>query len=76
MYSEDKRVIFSGDLIFENGEIGSYDKNYSNLKDFSCSIDKILKLPDDAMVFPGHGEPFRLMHFKKITHLLPTLRRI
>ena len=55
-YFEDEKVLFSGDtLFFETfGRVDLYSGNYDEIKD---SIEnKLFKLPNDVMVYPGHGE--------------------
>lgn len=47
-------VVFSGDTLFNFG-IGRYDLpgcNYANLVD---SLSKLMSLPDETIVLPGHG---------------------
>lgn len=58
LYDKSEKVLFVGDLIFENGGIGRTDFSYSSEKDLRKSIDKILKFPQQTRVFPGHGESF------------------
>ncbi len=48
-------ILFSGDTIFKNG-IGRTDLPYGNWSDMQDSIKKILTLPDDTIIFSGHGE--------------------
>ena len=54
-YFKDEKVIFTGDTLFKHG-IGRYDFSYSRKEDLKKSLEKILKLPDDTIVYPGHGE--------------------
>lgn len=51
--------LFSGDVIFAQGR-GRTDFSYSSEKDLEKSIKKIFSLPKDTIVYPGHGEEFRL----------------
>lgn len=48
-------VIFTGDTLFKQG-IGRYDFSYSNEEDLKKSLEKLLKLPKDTIVYPGHEE--------------------
>jgi glyoxylase-like metal-dependent hydrolase (beta-lactamase superfamily II) len=49
--------LFSGDTLFE-GSIGRTDLWGGSLDDILHSIhSKLLELPDETMVFPGHGSP-------------------
>ena len=54
-YFKKERVVFTGDTLFQRG-IGRYDFSYSNKKDLKKSLETLLKLPDDTIVYPGHGE--------------------
>ncbi len=56
-------MVFSGDLIFKGGGLGRVDFLYSNENDFARSLKKILSLPKDTMIYPGHGEIFLLSEF-------------
>lgn len=56
LYSKKEKVLFSGDLIFGRGLVGRTDFKYCSKEDLKKSIKKILKLPEDVMVYPGHGE--------------------
>lgn len=53
LYIEDEGIIFTGDTIFSDGNIGRTDLG-GNLKMMINSIDKLSKLRLNAM-FPGHG---------------------
>ena len=47
--------LFSGDVLFM-GSIGRTDFPHSNHQDLMDSLrDKVLTLPDDTVVYPGHG---------------------
>ncbi|KKK95613.1 hypothetical protein LCGC14_2671020 [marine sediment metagenome] len=53
LYGDNK--LFSGDTLFAGG-IGRTDLAGGNLKELQKSIkDKILTLPDEVVVYPGHG---------------------
>jgi len=55
-YLPKDRILFTGDLIFKDG-IGRYDFSYSNKKQLFNSIKQIIKsIPDDVVIYPGHGE--------------------
>ncbi|MBI4226087.1 MBL fold metallo-hydrolase, partial [Candidatus Roizmanbacteria bacterium] len=54
-YFKKENIIFSGDTLFKQG-IGRYDFSYSSKEDLKKSIRSLLKLPDDTIVYPGHGE--------------------
>ena len=55
-YFEDEKVLFSGDtLFFETyGRCDLYTGDFNKIKNSICNI--LFKLPDDTIVYPGHGE--------------------
>ena len=57
LYEKKSKVLFTGDLIFKDGNIGRYDFSYSDKKCIMNSIRKILILPDETTIYPGHGDP-------------------
>lgn len=51
------RVVFDGDTLFYQA-IGRTDFRYASKEALLASIkNKLLKLPDETIVYPGHGEP-------------------
>lgn len=57
LYSESQNFLFSGDTLFFEG-IGRTDLPGGDMETLIKSIrEKIIQLPDDTRVFPGHG-PF------------------
>ncbi len=54
-YLPQNKVLFSGDTLFKAG-IGRYDFSYSSKSDLDNSLKKLFKLPEDTLVYPGHGE--------------------
>lgn len=58
------KVVFVGDLIFKDGAVGRYDFGYSDKEELKKSLAKILKLPKDTTIYPGHGEEFLLKDAK------------
>lgn len=57
--------VFTGDALFREG-IGRTDLPYSSGKDLLESITrKILTLPDETIVYPGHGPASTVGHEKK-----------
>ncbi len=72
LYCEKEKCVFSGDTIF-SGTWGRTDLPTSNREEIMDSIvNKLLKLPDDTIVYPGHGKPTRIGDEKRIyLELLP-----
>lgn len=53
-YFSDEKVLFSGDTLFR-GTYGRVDLPTSDKEKMKASLEKIKKLPDDVIVYPGHG---------------------
>jgi hydroxyacylglutathione hydrolase len=47
-------LAFVGDCLFA-GSIGRTDLPFSNPRDLAVSLERITALPDDTIVYPGHG---------------------
>lgn len=56
LYSAADRVMFGGDVLFPGGH-GRTDIPGSDQATMTASIKRLLELPDDVTVYPGHGEP-------------------
>ena len=56
LYCQQKRLIFTGDLIFANGLNGRTDLKGGDFKKLKQSIKKVLSLPPKTTIYPGHGE--------------------
>ncbi|MBS7640458.1 MAG: MBL fold metallo-hydrolase [Candidatus Bathyarchaeia archaeon] len=55
LYIEEERVVFTGDTLFA-GSIGRTDFPGSSYEKIMLSIrERLLSLPDDTRVYPGHG---------------------
>jgi len=54
LYSEEEGVLFDGDVLFNMG-MGRYDLPGGNYRVLMESIQRLLALPDDTTVYPGHG---------------------
>lgn len=60
IYLPDNKILFSGDTLFESS-VGRTDLPGSSHFDIINSIkNKLLVLPDDISVFPGHGRPTKI----------------
>ena len=57
------RYLFSGDTIFE-GTVGRTDLG-GCMEDMRASVEKIKTLPDDTVIFPGHGAKTTVSREKK-----------
>lgn len=69
LYNLEAGVLLAGDVIFAGGGIGRYDFSYSDEKELRKSIDKLLTLPKETIVYPGHG-PLTTIGQEKITHFI------
>ena len=65
-YSKDRGVLFSGDTIF-SGSVGRTDFSYSSEDALQKSIKKILKLPLDTRILPGHGPETSVHEFRLVS---------
>jgi len=64
-YWPDERVVFSGDALFK-GTVGRTDIPGANHDMLMQSIfDKLLTLPDETSVLPGHGTPTTILAERK-----------
>ncbi len=60
LYCEKEKLLFSGDTLFR-GTWGRTDLPTSNFSDIINSItNKLAVLPDDTIVYPGHGRTTRI----------------
>lgn len=55
LYVSTEHSIFTGDTLFKQA-VGRYDFSYSDKKKLFASIDKLFKLPEDTIIYSGHGE--------------------
>jgi glyoxylase-like metal-dependent hydrolase (beta-lactamase superfamily II) len=53
-YFPEEKILFSGDVLFR-GSVGRVDLPCSEPEKMHESIEKIMKLPDEVIVYPGHG---------------------
>jgi glyoxylase-like metal-dependent hydrolase (beta-lactamase superfamily II) len=56
LYSEPDRVFLGGDVLFPNGH-GRTDIPGSDQETMNRSLARLLDLPADVVVYPGHGDP-------------------
>ena len=56
LYCEEEKLLFSGDTLFR-GSWGRTDLPTSSFEDIIKSItEKLMVLPEDTIVYPGHGK--------------------
>ena len=59
-------LLFTGDTLFK-GTYGRYDLPTGNYKDIMSSIkNKLLTLPDETVIYPGHGDTGLLIEEKTL----------
>ncbi|MFI5358619.1 MAG: MBL fold metallo-hydrolase [Halanaerobiales bacterium] len=64
LYNEEEGLLFSGDTIFKNG-YGRTDFPGGDLQALINSINKLLHLPDETLVYPGHGPSTTIAEFRR-----------
>ncbi len=74
-YSKRAGIIFAGDLLFYGGGVGRYDFSYCDKNKLFRSIRKVLKLPKETLIYPGHGEETNV-EFEQVCHKHGLLRDI
>ncbi len=67
------KTMFSGDTLFA-GSIGRTDFPESSPEDMEASLHKLLGLPDELLVYPGHGEVTLMGQEKRVNFFLRSLR--
>lgn len=73
LYDKAYGFVIVGDALF-NGSIGRTDLPGGDYKTLIGSIkDRLLILPDDTVVYPGHGEPTTIGAEKRLNPYLSTL---
>lgn len=65
LYNEESKAFLCGDSVFAGGGVGRTDFKYCSAEDLEKSILKIMKLPEETTVYPGHGEETTIREFKK-----------
>ncbi len=65
IYLPQEKVCFTGDVLF-NESIGRTDLWQGNYKDlFSSILNKLYSLPNNTIIYPGHGDTSTIQHEKK-----------
>lgn len=66
LYCKEEEMLFSGDTMFK-GTWGRVDLPTGSLEEIMNSItQKLITLPDETIVYPGHGNPTRIKDEKPI----------
>ncbi len=74
-YCREEDVLISGDTLFAES-LGRTDFPGGSTADIIRSIsEKLLTLPDDTMVYPGHGDPTTVAHEKKYNPVAVYVRK-
>ena len=63
-YIKEEEVLFSGDTLFQMS-YGRVDFPTSDPMSMLASVKRLLTLPEDVMVYPGHNGPTTIAHEKK-----------
>jgi glyoxylase-like metal-dependent hydrolase (beta-lactamase superfamily II) len=70
LYLEKEKICITGDVLFKEG-IGRTDLWGGDYKTLMNSIEKkLLSLPDDVIIFPGHGESSTIGYEKQYNPFL------
>ncbi|HEU4792452.1 MAG TPA: MBL fold metallo-hydrolase, partial [Nitrolancea sp.] len=56
LFELEERMLFVGDTLFAGG-YGRVDLPGSNIEQTLETMQRLLELPDDVTVYPGHGRP-------------------
>ena len=66
LYSEELQVLISGDMVLPristNVSVFAVEPEGNPLQQYLDSLDKFAGLPEDTLVLPSHGRPFRGLH--------------
>ncbi len=74
-YLKDEDVLISGDTLFYES-LGRTDLPTGNSGQIVSSIcEKLFSLPDDTIVYPGHGDPTTIGHEKQCNPVVPYWRK-
>lgn len=60
----DEDILFTGDTLFQES-IGRTDLPGGDMHTLICSLKKLLHLPENTQVYPGHGYPTTIAHEKQ-----------
>ncbi len=63
-YFPAEKILFSGDTLFQES-VGRSDFPGGNTLSLIASVKKLMQLPDDVLVYPGHGGQTSIGHERK-----------
>jgi glyoxylase-like metal-dependent hydrolase (beta-lactamase superfamily II) len=78
-YLEREKVLFSGDVLFR-GSTGRWDLPGGDREQMERSLERVMTLPEETTVYPGHGAPTTIgdelpnLRSLRETGILPGLR--
>lgn len=55
LYERAQEVLLPGDTLFAGGSVGRTDFSYSNPQHLQDSVRRLLQLPEETTIYPGHG---------------------
>lgn len=55
LYFKGDTILFTGDVLFKEG-IGRYDFSYSDKNVLKMSLNELFRLPEETLVYSGHGD--------------------
>lgn len=67
-YLPEEQAVFTGDTLFYQ-TVGRTDLSYSNKSDLKASLAKLFALPDETVVYPGHGDETSVLAEKEFNKL-------
>ena len=69
LYCQNSHVAFTGDTLFA-GSIGRIDLPSSSPKEMLSSLKQLMKLPDQTIIYPGHGDTTTIEKEKSVNPFL------
>jgi glyoxylase-like metal-dependent hydrolase (beta-lactamase superfamily II) len=64
-----EELVFTGDTLFAGG-IGRTDFPESSIGYMRVSLEKLVHLPDDFLIYPGHGDTSTMEKEKRVNPFL------